>query len=195
MNAMVEPTKFSEQPLFRSAHGALTFAFNYVHGSVKKPFLATLMGGSRTGRGLGGLDGAGQAGMIRAEVDQLEPARRRVLLLRYAPARAPCACKAPCCAGFRINPEWGSAVDWLAMHVLKTALVGKVSNYKLRQALVCRFFEPEKRSMVKISEECRVKRDTAAEHNKLVVAYFEEEEKVAEREIYGRLYDAGMIES
>lgn len=194
MNALTEQT--FERPLFRSAHGALTFAFTFNHGAVKRSYLSTLADRpAPPGRGLGGLDGAGQAGMIRAEVERLSEVRQRILLLRFSTPRSNCECRAPCCSGFRINPEWGTALDWMAMHVLPAALAGTVSNYRLRQSLVRRYFsdEKEQKSMVKIADECRVKRDTATEHNKRVVAYLEEEERRAEAEIQGRLEAAGVV--
>lgn len=193
VEAMVEFEVFADAPPFKTTHGALTFAFNFSHGGVKRPYLATLADKpAPPGRGLSGLDGAGQAGMIRAEVLQLSDVRRRILLLRFAPPQSPCQCRAPCCTGFRPNLEWREAHGWVAAHVLGAALVGTVSNFRLRQALVSRYFGQEK-SMVKISEECQVKRDTASEHNKRVVAYLEEEERRAEWEIQGWLEARGVV--
>lgn len=195
MNAMTEQA--FERPPFKSVHGALTFAFNFSHGTVKRSYLSTLADKpAPPGRGLGGLDGAGQAGMIRSQVLQLSGHRQRILLLRFSAPKSACECGSPCCSRFRINPEWGSALDWMAMHVLAEALAGKVSNYRLRQALVGRYFsqDKEQKSMVRISDECRVKRDTATEHNKCVVGYLEEQERRAEVEIQGLLEAAGVVE-
>lgn len=191
MNAMVDPIHF-EAPLFKTARGALLFAFNFTHGTVKKPFIASLVGGNRPGRGLSGLDGAGQAGMILAEVRQMEGVRQRILACRYSPQKNPCACRRPCCGGFVLNPEWAEAVEWLTDHILKAALAGTVSNFRLRRALVCRYFGLEI-SISRVADECRVKRDTAAEHNKRVVTYFQEQERVADIEIQGRLESAGVV--
>lgn len=184
-----------EEPLFRTTKGALAFAFNFTHGTTKKGALAGMMGGaSPKGRGLGGLDGAGQAGMILAEVRELVGQRYRILTCRYSPPKTPCTCKAPCCVGFRLNRDWAEAIDWLAMHVQAAALAGTVSNYRLRRALVCRFFGEEV-SMVSVANQCGVKRDTAAEHNKRVMHYLGEEERMAELEIGQRLYEVGLVES
>lgn len=192
VNAMTEAASL---PLFKTAKGALLFAYNFSHGTVKKPFLASLMGGSRpAGKGLGGLDGAAQAGMIKAEVAGMSQVHRFIIAARYSPPKTPCECRAPCCVGFRLNRDWAEAIDWLAMHVHAAALTGTVSNYRLRRALVMRWFGQEV-SMTEVASNCRVKRDTAAEHNKRVVAYLGVEETGAEREIYGRLYAAGVIES
>jgi hypothetical protein len=79
----------ADTPPFHSIKGALAFAFNFSHGSVKKPFLASLAGASKPGRGLSGLDGAGQAGLIRAAVHELKPAvREQIIIGRFAPRQA-----------------------------------------------------------------------------------------------------------
>lgn len=188
MNEPLEP------PPFRSVRGALAFAFNFTHGSVKKPYLATLAGASRPGRGLSGLDGAGQAGLIKAEVSQLLPVRAHIICGRFAPKRVPCACKRVCCVGYALNIEWAQAVDWLTEYVLKAALAGTVSNFRLRRALVVRFLGEEV-SIAGVANECHVKRDTASEHNKRVATHLEEHERMAEWELKGKLEAAGVIES
>ena len=103
----------TEDPLFRSAHAALMFALNFRHGSIKMSGLARAMGGGRTGRGLGGLDGAAQAGMIRAEVERLTPVRRSLLVGRHAPQQVPCQCRQACCRGWVEGEDWREAVNWL----------------------------------------------------------------------------------
>lgn len=184
-----------EQPPFRSVRGALAFAFNFSHGSMKKPFIASLAGASRPGRGLSGLDGAGQAGLIRAAVHELAPAaREQVLIGRFAPKKSPCACKRQCCAGYILNAEWAQSVEWLTEHILRAALAGTVSNYRLRRALIVRYFG-EEISISTVANECHVKRDTAAEHNKRVVTHLEEHERMAEIELKGRLEASGVIET
>jgi hypothetical protein len=65
----------SDDALFHSEVGALKFALNYQHGGMKRPSMTVMMGGGagKKGRGLGGLDGAAQAGMISLELG--EPVR------------------------------------------------------------------------------------------------------------------------
>lgn len=189
MNEPFEPAPF------RSVRGALAFAFNFSHGSVKKPVLASLSSPSRPGRGLSGLDGAGQAGMIRAAVGKLEPAvRMHVICGRYAPKKMPCTCRRRCCVGYVLNGEWAQAVEWLTEYVLRAALAGTVSNFKLRRAIVVRFLG-EELSIASVANQCHVKRDTASEHNKRVVTYLAEHERLAEIELKGKLEAAGVIET
>lgn len=193
MNAVADYMAY-QAPLFKTARGALLFAYNFVHGTLKKPGLVALMGGGSTGRGLGGLDGAAQAGMIKSEVEQLTPVRRRILECRFAPPAKPCPCKRACCSGEIVNPEWAESMGWLTEHVLKQALCGTISNFRLRRAILCRYFGQEL-SMTTVAAQCGVKRDTAAEHNRKVVTYLGSEEKGADGDIYGKLFEAGIIEA
>lgn len=187
--------QLAETALFKTWKGALAFAYNFTHGTMKPSAMAGLMGGARQpGRGLGGLDGAAQAGMILAEVSQLPHPRRHILTCRFAPAKTDCECRAACCQGFRLNRDWADSMQWLANHVHAAALTGTVSNYHLRRDLVRRYFG-ETVSMTETAARCGVKRDTAAEHNKRVVAYLAAEEHGAEQDIYGRLYGIGICES
>ena len=83
------------EPLFRSAHEALMFAFTFSDAcghpvaAAAERRIATFardryerIPGS--GRGLTGLDGAAQAGMIRAEVERIHPLHQIVLVARFS---------------------------------------------------------------------------------------------------------------
>lgn len=188
MNEPLEPAPF------RTVRGALAFAFNFTHGTVKKPFIASLTGSSRPGRGLSGLDGAAQAGLIKSAVSQLAPVRAHLIVGRYTPKKLPCPCKRQCCAGYLLNREWAQSVEWLTEYVLTAALAGTVSHFRLRRAIIVRYLGDEI-SIARIAGDCHVKRDTAAEHNKRVVLRLEEEERRAEVELKGKLEAAGVIET
>ena len=82
------------QPLFRSAHQALMFAFTFSgtqHGTAAaaerqiaefaRDRYERLPG---SGRGLRGLDGAAQAGMIRRRVEEMPPLHACALVARFA---------------------------------------------------------------------------------------------------------------
>jgi len=109
-----------ESPLFDSVTKALAFAFNYV---VNPPSAhARLMedAGScapkasvRPGRGLVGLDAAGQAGMMLAEVQNLPGVSPVMLRLRFGSCedRSPgCMEKLPCM-------EWTNALGMLTRSI------------------------------------------------------------------------------
>lgn len=185
--------EFGDDPLFKSSKGALLFALNYTHGGIKSPSIVALMkdAGGKKGRGLGGLDGAAQAGMIQVELGRLSELRRAILVARYAVPSLPCSCRAPCCRGYRDNPEWDEAISWLAVYVLDKKLTGSISHHTFRKKLVARHFG-SKESFIRIASECRVHRQTASESYKAIHAHLKEVEEVARLEIDGIL-QAGMV--
>lgn len=188
---MTDAQNFQE-PLFKSTRGALAFAFNFTHGTMKKGTLAQFIPADKVGKGLVGVDGAAQAGMIKAEVGQLPLLRRKVITSRFSPPKSQCSCRAPCCAGYRLNREWVEAIDWLSEHGVKSVLSKSDASYRLRRSLVVRYFG-EPLSMIKIAEVCRVNKDTASDQNRKVVTFLADEERLAELEIQGRLEAAGII--
>ena len=101
--------------LFRSAQDALLFAFRHAGQAYDRPMMLRMADTSRgAGAWLAGLDGAAQAGMIRAEVASLGRLYEAVIVARFADRSIPCQCKAACCSGERLNGEWINAVAYLA---------------------------------------------------------------------------------
>lgn len=156
-----------ETPLFNSAHSALVFAFNFSGQSYDRPMMNRMADGpKRSGKGLVGLDGAGQAGMIRGEVAVLGKLHEAIVTAYYAPHSMPCDCRKPCCSGSKINPEWSDAIGFITQAAIGQ-LSGACSNYRLRRAIVSRNFG-EKCSLVDIANACGVNRDTASAHNEKI---------------------------
>lgn len=182
-----------DDPLFGSENGALKFAFNFVHGAIKVGTLGSLVGGAKVGRGLAGLDGAGQAGLIRAELGKMPPVRRAILTARYALPSVPCKCQAPCCRGYRENPEWSGAVDEIAEYVLRQGATGTISHFRFRRALVSRYFGVRV-SFVDMAAQCGVNRDTASDQHKNVSELLKKEERLARYEVEGLFKAAGLVE-
>jgi hypothetical protein len=184
----------ADDPLFRTDKGALLFALNFSHGTVKQPALLTLMGGPRrAGRGLAGLDGAGQAGMLKSALERMSRIRRAVLVARYAVAKLPCTCGRPCCSLQRDNPEWAEAIGVVTEWLLVQGAAGTWSHYRMRQALAQRFFGV-KVSFTKIAADCKVKRDTASLYFKRTKELLNDEERLARYEYEGVLKASGVIE-
>lgn len=102
-------------PVFHSAHEALTFAFRFVGQHSPKTPLAVLVGGELgglgSGRGLSGLDGAGQAGMVLAALRHLPAEQRHVLIARYGDFRRPC----PCCGQPAPEQAWSESIEALSL--------------------------------------------------------------------------------
>ena len=154
-------------PLFESAHGALVFAFNFSGQCYDRPMMNRLASPAvGSGKGLVGLDGAAQAGMIRAEVQTLGRLAEAIIIARIAPRSVPCHCRSACCAGHRPNKEWTDAISVLADYVRTTALAGCTSNGMLRREYVVRHFtrKDDRISLEALAEKHDIHRDTASAH-------------------------------
>ncbi|MDH2052866.1 hypothetical protein [Achromobacter marplatensis] len=158
-------------PLFSSAHAALTFALSYSMQQYDRPFMNKVASGELTagmapdsGKGLSGLDGAGQAGMIRAELARLKPIEQAVLVAHAAPSQIPCACGVACCSGWKTNPEWQDAMSVLTAAAASGALPGCVSNGRLRSSLIQRLFGA-KLTLAELAERYDVDDKTASAHH------------------------------
>ncbi len=158
--------KEKSEPLFRSAHAALVFAFNYSMQQYDRPIMNRLAAGpsKSEGRGLSGLDGAGQAGMIRAELARLAPLHQAVLVASIAPQQIPCECRAACCGGWKVNPEWSDAMSELTTVAAAAALSGCLSNGRLRSALIQRILGA-KVTLAELAGRHNVDEKTAGAHS------------------------------
>ena len=185
--------RYESDPLFRSAHDALVFAFNFSMDLYDRPLMGKMADEARPpGKGLSGLDGAAQAGFVRAELRALGLIPEAILIARIAPQGSPCECRRPCCSGKTLNPDWAEAIKTLTQHAL-VPLSGCVSHYRLRAAIVQKFFGASV-SLVDIAEVCGVNRDTASDHNQKVTKMLKTEESAAWGRFESRLIEAGMVE-
>ncbi len=195
-------------PLFESAHGALVFAFNFSGQCYDRPMMNRLASPSvGSGKGLVGLDGAAQAGMIRAEVQAMGRLAEAILLARLAPRTTPCSCRSSCCCGHKPNREWTDAIGYLADYVRTTALAGCSSNGMMRREYVVRYFTPKNQrvSIEDLAEKHDVAKNTVSAHAGKVASLFSgtpaKREKAAVPGLEGaamnaiedRLRDIGMV--
>ena len=109
--------------LFENTEQALIFAYNYtgqncITARLSPEPLPT------TGKGLGGLNGAAQAGMIRREVSSAGKLIESLITAKYAPMWLPCNCGHACCSGKIENREWAEAIPYIVLDVCKNALRG-----------------------------------------------------------------------
>jgi len=186
--------RYESDPLFLSAHAALVFSFNFSSDLYERPLMNKMADSPHPpGKGLSGLDGAAQAGFVLAELNQMGAIPRAILTACVAPHSNPCECRRPCCTGKTPNPVWVESIRVLAQHAL-VPLSGCVSHYRLRLAIVQKFFG-DSVSLSDISEICGVNRDTASDHNHKVVKALKTEESAAWGQFETRLIDAGMVES
>ncbi|MDR0770814.1 MAG: DNA-binding protein [Burkholderiales bacterium] len=179
------------EALFSSSHNALLFAFSYSLQQRAPSPMDRLFRTPRTGKGLSGLDGAAQAGMIRAELEAVGEYAVAVLTSRVAPRSISCECRRPCCCGHRANPEWSDAIGWLAMYMVRE-LAGTATHYRLRRGSVERYFGVGVK-LGALADLCGVHRNTAGEHNAKIMAALKKEESRAWRAIDDRLQAAGVV--
>lgn len=192
MTQQKSPPRIVDDPLFRSDGGALMFALNHAHGTCKKPGLTAMMGGGSAGRGLGGLDGAAQAGMLISQLDWLRKHRKAILIARFALPRVDCGCGQGCCRGYRDNPEWSSAIAEVTEHILVAGAVEIVSHYRVRRAMVMRHFG-ERVNFTDMARLCKISRNTASAQYAVVAKYLKTEEQRARWEYEGILKVEGII--
>ena len=182
------------EPLFSSTHAALVFAFNFSHQAYGRPVMNRMADGpKRSGKGLVGLDGAGQAGLIRAAVDALGREEAMVITARFAPRREKCECTRPCCSGYVPGREWRAAIDHLTEYVLRMALAGTVSHYRVRNGIVRRIFG-DTVNLGELAEHACVGRDTMGDHAKRIAKHLGGIEGRAMKAIDDKLYTKGIVE-
>lgn len=183
--------------LFDSTHSALRFALNY-EASTPRPMMNKMaadgqlqrkeveregkkikvtVGGQmrrRANAPLRGLDGAGQAALIAKQLDYLTDPQKNCTIAQYKAWVLPCACKSPCCSGYRKNHGWNRAVEELCIHLRDEAELSRIKGRKglsthptMRRSIVERFFVPGKRmNLTELAEQCGVTSQTIITHKK-----------------------------
>ncbi len=180
--------------LFDDAHAALSFAFHYAHRQhVGSPLGKLWKPSSEGGKGLSGVDGAAQAGMIRAEAERSGHSGYLSLIARYAPKRLRCDCGRACCSGYRANEEWQESVAVLGDLSIR-ALSGCVSNRRLRVGIVRRYFG-ERIKLAELAGLCGVAENTASAHNGKIARYLREIESAAWLIVSDRLISAEIVKN
>jgi len=126
------------EPLFKGAHQALTYAFNYSSGTLDRPAMVKMADRTpRTGRGLAGVDGAAQAGFILRELQALSPLHQRILEAAFLPQTTPC----PCCHSAVWNAEWLQSIRVVSDAAMGAGVLsGHVVHRIVRDGLVMRYF-------------------------------------------------------
>ncbi|PRH41095.1 DNA-binding protein [Burkholderia vietnamiensis] len=149
---------------FKSAFDAVRFALCYSSQQYGETIMAKRMRGEIGGDGMGliGLVGAGQAGMIRRELETLPELHLSVIVARAAPHVLPCSCGSSCCSGSMPNLEWQAAIGWLTEAA--AAYCSGFSHYRLRRAIVEKVFGVQK-NLEEIAEDCDVHKNTACAQN------------------------------
>lgn len=167
-----------DNQLFKSAHAAMVFAFNFKGA----PALSVMnrMGqdpSGMPGKGLSGLDGAAMAGVIRCKLSSLGRLHEQILIADIAPRSYPCPCRSYCCSGFTRSQEWTDAISWLS-DIVREPLEGHRTNHPIRRACVEIYFGT-KLTAVKIAHDLDVSEDTAGAMIRKVRRYLKSEHERA----------------
>lgn len=150
--------------LFRSAHDALRFAYNFNGTNVTRTLIGEIPKG--TGKGLGGLDGAAEAGNIKRIVCSKGSLVEALVIANFSPHIIPRSIS----KGWYVSLGWISAIRYLARLTEERCFCG-VGDEVYRGKIVAKVFGRERESITDIGMSASVSRATAYRHFKKVKKY------------------------
>lgn len=156
-------------PLFKSAYDALRFAYNFNGDNCVSPMLGIPPSGN--GKGLGGLDGAAEAGNIKRIVATLGIDSEMIIVARFMPDRIICGCGRACCQGWYPSLGWKSAIRHLA-RILASVCFNDKGSESYRMLMLAHWFKPDNQTIEDIGKVEGYSRSTAYEHFKAVRKFF-----------------------
>ena len=173
--------------IFDSTRSAVVFALGFSTQQYGATPLSKLQR-NRIGSGkwLVGMDGAGQAGMVLAQIARLGKTDRAVIVARFAPRFEPC----PCCGGERPIAIWREAIEHLAM----CCILSGVSNIRFRSDLVEKYFGVPVR-LNDLAERYAMNRNTVSEHYRIMARQLSDMEPIAHVRADDVLINSGMVYS
>lgn len=176
---------------FKSAFDAVRFALCYSSQQYGETPMSKRLRGESTGTGMGlvGLEGAGQAGMIRRELWELPDLQLAVVVAGAALPDTPCDCSRACCSGRTPNPEWNAAIIYLT-DVSRSYCDG-FSHYRVRRAIIEKVFGM-KRSLEDVAKDCDAAVKTVSNHHASVRRWIDGNKKTDEKGIRAGIW--GMVE-
>jgi hypothetical protein len=181
--------------IFKSAQEAIMFACNFSSQQyAMSPMAKLLQGPSRgSGRGLVGLDGAGQAGMVFAELQRIDYWQLAVLVTGKLARSERCDCRRTCCRGWKLNPIFEEAVNQLADYVALTLTpVPPVKEFRV--AVIMKYFG-EKTDPLETARHLAIKKSAAERHITAIRKCIRDLEKSGLTALSTRLDEIGMLMS
>lgn len=188
--------------LFKSANAAVKFAINYgLDGQVERSAMSKMSDPPKgVDCGLSGLDGAGQAGMIRAMIHSTGELQEACIIARAAMRKLPCSCGAPCCSKNRPNWEWYEAINYISLEMKrllnlerKDGTRGIKDDAAMRRALVAKCFG-ERIKIGELAKACEVTDLTVSTHHGKITKIIKKTEGEAWNLIDELLRTAGIID-
>lgn len=179
--------------IFTSAEEAITFACNYSSQQYALSPMAKILqqGAYGSGRGLVGLDGAGQAGMVLAEIATLDYWQIVALVARKAIKSESCNCGSPCCRGWRMTELFREAISQLADQVAREAR-DVLPVHAFRAAVLRKHFG-EKVHVLDEAEKLGIDEHPANRHATTIRKWIRELEKNGLTALSERLDEVGML--
>jgi len=171
--------------LFRNHDDALTFAMRFTSQQYPQSDLAKLMRtpGIGGGKGMIGLDGAAQAGIIKNRIERLGELERAAIIARYSARVDTC----PCCGNDKALDEYKNAILNLANWAC--AFIGNAESVqRIRYAIVQEYFE-RGNMLGKEAEKLNVPKRTAYDQKKKIWPHLADLDKRARTLIGEQLGD------
>lgn len=163
--------------LFESLHGALTFAYRYSGQQYSPSIMAQLMRGPmRSGKGLSGLDGAAQAGLIRGLMQNLDPHERHMIEARYA-----------------MNEGERLRAMLYFMPVIIASMPTGVHSKRAADVLIQRWFGQQRLNSIQAGEQIGCHRNTVTPMWTITKKILKGILERAEESAYRELHNAGII--
>jgi hypothetical protein len=157
-----------ERPVFANARDAVRFAYTR-EGSANRPASARMTDKTGSGgRGLGGNDGAAQAGIIVAVLRKIGPVFNAIVIADSVPPVVPCHCKRSCCVGTRMFTPWHDAIAALT---LASILIPCRASEPLRTDLIMKSFTRGGPTLAKIAETHSIDPDTVTKHHRTITRW------------------------
>lgn len=179
--------------IFKSAEEAITFACNYSSQQYALSPMAKILqrGAYGSGRGLVGLDGAGQAGMVFAELERFDYWPLVALMAGKVIRSERCDCGHACCRGWKMTEMFREAVTQLADYVARVLpVVPPVKEFRV--AVLMKFFG-EKVHVLDVADSLGIKKDAANRHAAAIRKCVREMQKDALTALNERLDEVGML--
>ncbi|RAR51672.1 hypothetical protein C7401_13632 [Paraburkholderia unamae] len=182
--------------IFKSAEEAVTFACNYSSQQYAMSAMGKILqrGAQGSGRGLVGLDGAGQAGMVFAELERIDYWQLAVLVTGKLSRRERCDCTRSCCRGWKPNPVFEEAVSQLADHVARVhPVVLPVRSFRV--AVIKKYFGEKDSDPMEVAKGEGMSKRTAERYVGLIREFIRNLEKDGITQLAERLDNIGMLVS
>lgn len=171
--------------LFANHDDALMFALRFTSQQYPQSELAKLMKtpGIGGGKGMIGLDGAAQAGVIKSRIDALGELQRACIIARYSARVETCSC----CGSDKMLEEYRAAILNLANWA--SQFIGNDNSVqRIRFAIVQEYFE-RGNSLGKQAEKINVPKRTAYDQKKKIWPHLADLDKMARTHIGDQLGD------